>query len=105
MILKNKGENMEKSNKRVKRPTDNKYKRGRGIHRGIIILVILLVVITSGYIIYNKYIKKEDKTQEVKEIKPFEITLKKGDIFDQQNERVLQIQKIPIEEPKEKKKE
>ena len=51
MILKNKGENMEKSNKRVKRPTDNKYKRGRGIHRGIIILVILSVVITSGYII------------------------------------------------------
>ena len=56
---------MEKSNKRVKRPTDNKYKRGRGIHIGIIILVILLVVITSGYIIYNKYIKKEDKKDNV----------------------------------------
>ena len=55
---------MEKSNKRVKRPTDNKYKRGRGIHRGIIILVILSVVITSGYIIYNRYIKKEDKKDE-----------------------------------------
>ena len=48
---------MEKSNKRVKRPTDNKYKRGRGIHRGIII--------TSGYIIYNRYIKKEDKKDNV----------------------------------------
>ena len=56
---------MEKSNKRVKRPTDNKYKRGRGIHRWIIILVILLVVITSGYIIYNRYIKKEDKKDNV----------------------------------------
>ena len=50
---------MEKSNKRVKRPTDNKYKRGRGIHRWIIILVILLVVITS------RYIKKEDKKDNV----------------------------------------
>ena len=56
---------MEKSNKRVKRPTDNKYKRGRGIHRGIIILVILSVVITSGYIIYNRYIKKEDKKDNI----------------------------------------
>ena len=56
---------MEKSNKRVKRPTDNKYKRGRGIHRWIIILVILSVVITSGYIIYNRYIKKEDKKDNV----------------------------------------
>ena len=56
---------MEKSNKRAKRPTDNKYKRGRGIHRWIIIFVILSVVITSGYIIYNKYIKKEDKNDNV----------------------------------------
>ena len=56
---------MKKSNKRVKRPTDNKYKRGRGIHKWIIILVILSVVITSGYIIYNKYIKKEDKKDNV----------------------------------------
>ena len=56
---------MEKSNKRVKRPADNKYKRGRGIHRGIIILVILSVVITSGYIIYNRYIKKEDKKDNI----------------------------------------
>ena len=56
---------MEKSNKRVKRPNDNKYKRGRGIHRWIIILVILSVVITSGYMIYNKYIKKEDKKDNV----------------------------------------
>ena len=56
---------METSNKRVKRPTDNKYKRGRGIHRWIIILVILSVVITSGYMIYNKYIKKEDKKDNV----------------------------------------
>ena len=45
---------MEKSNK-----------RGRGIHRGIIILVILSVVITSGYIIYNRYIKKEDKKDNI----------------------------------------
>lgn len=56
---------MEKSNKRAKRPTDNKYKRGRGIHIWIIILVILSVVITSGYIIYNRYIKKEDKKDNV----------------------------------------
>ena len=56
---------MEKSNKRIKRPTDNKYKRGRGIHRWIIILVILSVAITSGYIIYNRYIKKEDKKDNV----------------------------------------
>ena len=56
---------MRISRKRVKRPTDNKYKRGRGIHRWIIILVILLVVITSGYIIYNRYIKKEDKKDNV----------------------------------------
>ena len=56
---------MKKSNKRVKRPTDNKYKRGRGIHKWIIILVILSVVITSGYMIYNKYIKKEDKKDNV----------------------------------------
>ena len=56
---------MEKSKKRAKRPTDNKYKRGRGIHRWIIILVILSVVITSGYIIYNRYIKKEDKKDNV----------------------------------------
>ena len=46
---------MRSSRKRVERPTDNKYKRGRGIHIWIIILVILAVVITSGYIIYNKY--------------------------------------------------
>ena len=56
---------MEKSHKRAKRPTDNKYKRGRGIHIWIIILVILSVVITSGYIIYNRYIKKEDKKDNV----------------------------------------
>ena len=56
---------MEKSNKRAKRPTDNRYKRGRGIHIWIIILVILSVVITSGYIIYNRYIKKEDKKDNV----------------------------------------
>ena len=56
---------MEKSNKRAKRPTDNKYKRARGIHIWIIILVILSVVITSGYIIYNRYIKKEDKKDNV----------------------------------------
>ena len=56
---------MEKSNKRAKRPTDNKYKRGRGIHIWIIILVILSVVITSGYIIYNRYIKKEDKKDNI----------------------------------------
>ena len=56
---------MEKSNKRAKRPTDNKYKRGRGIHIWIIILVILSIIITSGYIIYNRYIKKEDKKDNV----------------------------------------
>ena len=56
---------MRSSRKRVERPTDNKYKRGRGIHIWIIILVILAVLITSGYIIYNKYIKKEDKKDNV----------------------------------------
>ena len=40
---------MRSSRKRVERPTDNKYKRGRGIHIWIIILVILAVLITSGY--------------------------------------------------------
>ena len=56
---------MRSSRKRVERPTDNKYKRGRGIHIWIIILVILAVLITSGYIIYNRYIKKEDKKDNV----------------------------------------
>ena len=56
---------MRSSRKRVERPTDNKYKRGRGIHIWIIILVILAVLITSGYIIYNRYIKKEDKKDNI----------------------------------------
>jgi hypothetical protein len=56
---------MRSSRKRVERPTDNKYKRGRGIHIWIIILLILAVVLTSGYIIYNRYIKKEDKKDNV----------------------------------------
>ncbi len=50
-----------KINKRQTRPND---RQGKGIGKGAIILLILCIVLTSGYIIYNRYIRKEGVSKE-----------------------------------------
>ena len=50
-----------KTNKRQTRQTN---RQGKGLGKGVIILLVLCVVLTSGYIIYDRYIKKNEVKKE-----------------------------------------
>lgn len=50
-----------KTNKRQKRQNN---RQGKGLGKGVIILLVLCVVLTSGYIIYDRYIKKNQVKKE-----------------------------------------
>ena len=60
MQTKEKGENM-KTNKRQTRPNN---RQGKGLGRGLIILLVMCIVLTSGYVIYDRYIKKNEVKKE-----------------------------------------
>ena len=60
MQTKEKGENM-KTNKRQTRPNN---RQGKGLGRGLIILLVMCIVLTSGYVIYDRYIKKNGVKKE-----------------------------------------
>ena len=47
-----------------KRQTRQNNRQGKGLGKGVIILLVLCVVLTSGYIIYDKYIKKNQVKKE-----------------------------------------
>lgn len=50
-----------KTNKRQIRQNN---RQGKGLGKGVIILLVLCVVLTSGYIIYDRYIKKNQVKKE-----------------------------------------
>ena len=50
-----------KTNKRQIRQNN---RQGKGLGKGVIILLVLCVVLTSGYIIYDRYIKKNEVKKE-----------------------------------------
>lgn len=60
MQTKEKGENM-KTNKRQTRPNN---RQGKGLGKGLIILLVMCIVLTSGYVIYDRYIKKNEVKKE-----------------------------------------
>ena len=60
MQTKEKGENM-KTNKRQTRPNN---RQGKGLGKGLIILLVMCIVLTSGYVIYDRYIKKNGVKKE-----------------------------------------
>ena len=60
MQTKEKGENM-KTNNRQTRPNN---RQGKGLGRGLIILLVMCIVLTSGYVIYDRYIKKNEVKKE-----------------------------------------
>ena len=47
-----------------KRQTRQNNRQGKGLGKGVIILLVLCVVLTSGYIIYDRYIKKNEVKKE-----------------------------------------
>ena len=47
-----------------KRKTRQNNRQGKGLGKGVIILLVLCVVLTSGYIIYDRYIKKNEVKKE-----------------------------------------
>ena len=47
-----------------KRQTRQNNRQGKGLGKGVIILLVLCVVLTSGYIIYDRYIKKNQVKKE-----------------------------------------
>lgn len=47
-----------------KRQTKQNNRQGKGLGKGVIILLVLCVVLTSGYIIYDRYIKKNEVKKE-----------------------------------------
>ena len=47
-----------------KRQTIQNNRQGKGLGKGVIILLVLCVVLTSGYIIYDRYIKKNEVKKE-----------------------------------------
>ena len=47
-----------------KRQTRQNNSQGKGVGKGLIILLVLCVVLTSGYIIYDRYIKKNEVKKE-----------------------------------------
>ena len=47
-----------------KRQTRQNNRQGTGLGKGVIILLVLCVVLTSGYIIYDRYIKKNEVKKE-----------------------------------------
>ena len=47
-----------------KRQTRHNNRQGNGLGKGVIILLVLCVVLTSGYIIYDRYIKKNQVKKE-----------------------------------------
>ena len=47
-----------------KRQTRQNNRQGKGLGKGVIILLVLCVVLTSGYIIYDRYIKKNGVKKE-----------------------------------------
>ena len=54
-----------KTNKRQTRQNNRQGKGlGKGLGKGVIILLVLCVVLTSGYIIYDRYIKKNEVKKE-----------------------------------------
>ena len=50
-----------KTNKRQTRPNN---RQGKGLGKGLIILLVICIVLTSGYIIYDRYIKKNEVKKE-----------------------------------------
>lgn len=50
-----------KTNKRQTRPNN---RQGKGLGRGLIILLVMCIVLTSGYVIYDRYIKKNEVKKE-----------------------------------------
>ena len=47
-----------------KRQTRQNNRQGKGLGKGVIILLVLCLVLTSGYIIYDRYIKKNEVKKE-----------------------------------------
>lgn len=47
-----------------KRQTRQNNRQGKGLGKSVIILLVLCVVLTSGYIIYDRYIKKNEVKKE-----------------------------------------
>ena len=47
-----------------KRQTRQNNRQGKGLGKGVIILLVLCVVLTSGYIIYDRYTKKNQVKKE-----------------------------------------
>ena len=47
-----------------KRQTRQNNRQGKGLGKGVIILLVLCVVLTSGYVIYDRYIKKNEVKKE-----------------------------------------
>lgn len=47
-----------------KRQTRQNNRQGKGLGKGVIILLVLCVVLASGYIIYDRYIKKNQVKKE-----------------------------------------
>lgn len=50
-----------KTNKRQTRPNN---RQGKGLGKGVIILLVMCIVLTSGYVIYDRYIKKNEVKKE-----------------------------------------
>lgn len=50
-----------KTNKRQTRPNN---RQGKGLGKGLIILLVMCIVLTSGYVIYDRYIKKNEVKKE-----------------------------------------
>ena len=46
------------------RQTRQNNRQGKGLGKGVIILLVLCLVLTSGYIIYDRYIKKNEVKKE-----------------------------------------
>ena len=47
-----------------KRQTRQNNRQGKGLGKGLIILLVICIVLTSGYIIYDRYIKKNEVKKE-----------------------------------------
>lgn len=47
-----------------KRQTRQNNRQGKGLGKGLIILLVICIVLTSGYVIYDRYIKKNEVKKE-----------------------------------------